>query len=282
MDKDEPTKSRGFGFVNFATVQDLELAVSQMDGADLDGRTLRVSKAGDKSASGRRGESAATAFAGTGANTIGPSSQVVPNTDSSMAGTTYNERFGPPPDENDANNTAPKQVANYGLSGKLAAETNTYKGVVLKFSEPPEARLPTIRWRLYVFKGTEPLEPLRIYKQSFFLCGRDRQVADIPTDHPSCSKQHAVIQFRQIQTENDLGQPVLNVKPYVMDLDSTNGTFLNEKQIEPRRFYELLEKDVLKFGHSSRYAHMYKIKVSFDSLAALAQKVCVTSSKQQG
>eukprot|EP01043_Picozoa_sp_COSAG02_P072998 COSAG02_NODE_14003_length_1322_cov_1.565004_3_plen_185_part_01 len=32
MDKDEPTKSRGFGFVNFASAEMLEQACSQMDG----------------------------------------------------------------------------------------------------------------------------------------------------------------------------------------------------------------------------------------------------------
>lgn len=37
-----------------------------------------------------------------------------------------------------------------------------------------------------------------------------------------------------------------------MDLASANGTYLNGKKIEPRRYYELFEKDVLKFGYSSR------------------------------
>ncbi len=33
---------------------------------------------------------------------------------------------------------------------------------------------------------------------------------------------------------------------------SSNGTFLNNQRIEPRRYVELKEKDVLKFGYSSR------------------------------
>lgn len=37
-------------------------------------------------------------------------------------------------------------------SGKLAADTNTYKGVVIKYNEPPDAKLPKVRWRLYPFK----------------------------------------------------------------------------------------------------------------------------------
>lgn len=39
-------------------------------------------------------------------------------------------------------------------------------------------------------------EPLPIHRQSLYLFGRERRVADVPTDHPSCSKQHAVLQFR--------------------------------------------------------------------------------------
>ncbi len=37
----------------------------------------------------------------------------------------------------------------FALSGKLAAETNRVNGVVLLHVEPPEAAVPTQRWRLY-------------------------------------------------------------------------------------------------------------------------------------
>ena len=46
----------------------------------------------------------------------------------------------------------PKEGVNLGLSGALTEETNTYNGVVIKYSEPPEARKPKRRWRFYVFK----------------------------------------------------------------------------------------------------------------------------------
>ncbi|KAH1232882.1 FHA domain-containing protein DDL [Glycine soja] len=129
-----------------------------------------------------------------------------------------------------------KQKPSFELSGKLAGETNRVRGVTLLFNEPPEARKPDIKWRLYVFKAGEVLnEPLYIHRQSCYLFGRERRVADIPTDHPSCSKQHAVIQFRQVEKE----QP--------------DGTLLKQDSpIEPQRYYELKEKDTIKFGNSSR------------------------------
>lgn len=42
------------------------------------------------------------------------------------------------------------------------------------------------------------------------------------------------------------------VRPYIIDLGSGNGTYLNNQRIDAQRYYELKEKDVLKFGFSSR------------------------------
>ncbi|KAM6577132.1 hypothetical protein CsatB_028969 [Cannabis sativa] len=146
-----------------------------------------------------------------------------------------------------------KEKPSFELSGKLAAETNRVRGITLLFNEPPDARKPDVRWRLYVFKNGEALnEPLYIHRQSCYLFGRERRVADVPTDHPSCSKQHAVIQFRQVEKEKPDGTLTKQVKPYVMDLGSTNKTFLNDVAIESERYYELHEKDTIKFGNSSR------------------------------
>ena len=72
------------------------------------------------------------------------------------------------------------------------------------------------------------LDLIHIYKQSCYLVGRDTvvrnlvrdrflgpsdsQVTDIPIAHPSCSKQHAVIQYRQITEKNEYGETSTSVK----------------------------------------------------------------------
>ncbi|CAM0908995.1 unnamed protein product [Alopecurus aequalis] len=146
-----------------------------------------------------------------------------------------------------------KQKPSFELSGKLAEETNKVGGITLLYSEPPEARKSDIRWRLYVFKGGEALnEPLYVHRMSHYLFGRERRIADIPTDHPSCSKQHAVLQYRLVEKEQPDGMMSQKVRPYLMDLGSTNGTFINENRVEPHRYYELFERDNIKFGNSSR------------------------------
>eukprot|EP00980_Cylindrotheca_fusiformis_P022758 scaffold9704_cov113-Cylindrotheca_fusiformis.AAC.2 len=154
----------------------------------------------------------------------------------------------------------PEQKPNFGLSGALTKDAggggNVYKGVVLKFREPPEARAPNTQWRFYVFKkGDEKLvETLHISKQSAYLMGRNTEIADIPMTHPSLSSQHAVLQYRALPTttKKDGSRLLLSCQPYIMDLESTNGTFLNGVRIDSARYYQLKKGDVLKFGASTR------------------------------
>lgn len=74
----------------------------------------------------------------------------------------------------------------------------------------------------------------------------------IAVDHPSCSKQHAALQYRLVNYEREDGSAARRVRPYIIDLESANGTFVNNNKIDPRKYFELFEKDVLKFGFSSR------------------------------
>lgn len=161
--------------------------------------------------------------------------------------------FGQEPATEDAASSAvEKEKPNFELSGKLTEDTNTYRGVVIKYNEPAEARKPKRRWRLYGFKGEESLPMLPLHRQSAFLFGRDRRVADIPVDHPSCSKQHAVLQYRLKEHTRADGSLGRSVRPYIIDLGSANGTFVNNERIDAQRYVELFERDLIKFGYSSR------------------------------
>jgi smad nuclear-interacting protein 1 len=153
----------------------------------------------------------------------------------------------------------PRTKPNFALSGALnkdSATGNSLNGVVLKWSEPADAATPPgPGWRLYVFKGAEELDTLHLHRRSAYLFGREAKVADILTEHDSCSKQHAVLQFRfktAAPAPGSLDAPARSVRPYLLDLESTNGTFVNGQRLEPARFVELREKDVIKVGESSR------------------------------
>ena len=214
MPKDQSGKAKGFAFVTMRSASEAEAAIN--GDIQLDGRTLRVNAANDKSQK------------------------------KTTASTTYG--WGKP-EEDGAKEDEPDEdalKADFGLSGALAKDErtgNTRKGVVLKFVEPDDAAKPKDRWRIYVYKDDDIADTLHIHRMSAFLVGRNKDIAEIWTPHPSCSSQHAVLQFRR------RGNRVL---PYVMDLGSTNGTFLNENRIDKARYYELRHKDILKFANSSR------------------------------
>jgi smad nuclear-interacting protein 1 len=104
------------------------------------------------------------------------------------------------------------------------------------------------QWVINVFKnGTQIGAPVMLQPDVVYKIGRDR-ASHITLDHPSCSKQHASIQFRPKEGARTGDTP----KPHIMDLGSTNGTFLNDQILQTSKFYELMEGDVVKFGGSTR------------------------------
>ena len=48
-------RSRGFGFITFNEASDADNAIEQMNGTELDGRTLNVNEAQERSGGGRGG-----------------------------------------------------------------------------------------------------------------------------------------------------------------------------------------------------------------------------------
>mmetsp|Transcript_16143 Transcript_16143/g.44723 ORF Transcript_16143/g.44723 Transcript_16143/m.44723 type:complete len:300 (-) Transcript_16143:154-1053(-) len=160
----------------------------------------------------------------------------------------------PPAEAEPVEKPKPKHKANFGLSGALAKDTETggkmYKGVLLKFQEPAEARAPNTQWRFYVFEGKDTLETLHISKQSAYLIGGNVEIADIPFEHESLSEQHAVLQYRALPLKSDPTR--VSCQPYIMDLESESGTFLNGVKIDSARYYQLRKGDVVTFGRSKR------------------------------
>ncbi|KFU88925.1 Smad nuclear-interacting protein 1, partial [Chaetura pelagica] len=139
------------------------------------------------------------------------------------SGAEQHAELGPPDSKPRDKAAASKEKPSFELSGALLEDTNTFRGVVIKYSEPPEARVPKTRWRLYPFKNDEFLPVMYIHRQSAYLLGRHRRIADIPIDHPSCSKQHAVFQYRLVEYTRADGSVGRRVRPYIIDLGSGNG-----------------------------------------------------------
>ena len=145
-----------------------------------------------------------------------------------------------------------KEEPNFELSGLLAEEQNHLNGVALTFTLSLDSALPlSDNWRLYEFDTDDNTNTIKLFKNACFLFGHDPRLSDdsnseikfINLTDDTVSKQHAVIQFRK--RSND-------VLPYLMDLNSTNHTFLNESVIDAGKYIELRHQDVIQFGKSDR------------------------------
>ncbi|KAJ4348217.1 uncharacterized protein N0V89_009589 [Didymosphaeria variabile] len=149
---------------------------------------------------------------------------------------------------------------NFKPTGLLAKAANKVEGtkISLKYHEPPEARKPpsSQAWKVIVFKGEDVVDTIELGVKSCWLLGREVKVVDYVLEHPSSSGQHAVIQFRYVtktvQDEYGVKKTKGKVKPYVIDLESSNGTELNGERVETSRYFELRDKDILKFAGSER------------------------------
>lgn len=157
-------------------------------------------------------------------------------------------------EEGEPSNEPPKEAEkpNYKQSGALAKETNTVNGTVLKYNEPAEACMPKHTYKLYIFEGDDIVDTVNLSQQSWHLMGRDKKVCHLLLEGNSISKQHAVIQFRQISSRDKYGDTHVHVKPYIIDLESSYGTQLNAQDIPPSRYVELRSEDVLKFAKTKR------------------------------
>ena len=62
----ETGRPRGFGFVEMASDQDAQAAIQAMDGADLDGRSIKVNEARDRQPRGGGGGGGGGGYGGGG------------------------------------------------------------------------------------------------------------------------------------------------------------------------------------------------------------------------
>lgn len=192
---------------------------------------------------------------GSASQTTRKSKGPLPSQEATFGGKSSSTTFVPGQEED----MPEKQKPNFAPSGLLAAASNSIAQadgttIVLKYHEPSEARKPLAKdvWKLFVFKGADIVDTIELSIRSCWLVGREQAVVDMLAEHPSISKQHAVIQFRYIEKKNEYGDKLGRVRPYLIDLDSANGTSLNKEEISGSRYLELRDKDMIQFGHSTR------------------------------
>ncbi|KAH7647102.1 fork head domain [Cryptosporidium bovis] len=151
-------------------------------------------------------------------------------------------------DDSNSNNKV-----NFEPSGLLSKYENTLNGVHLKYSKPDGSCKPDKKWKLYHFKYNKNAtkddnymnthtyySTIPLYDQEYHIIGNDSRVVGIKIRDDTVDEQHAVIQFKYGRKgTRDI---------YIIDIDSKNGTYINNERLDSRRYYQLFEKDIIKFG----------------------------------
>ncbi|XP_076253695.1 kanadaptin isoform X2 [Rhynchophorus ferrugineus] len=128
---------------------------------------------------------------------------------------------------------------------QLATENN----VPLPYKEPTWSGLPETSGRPYIFevlKNGTIIETIDLMKKPYWVFGRLNN-CDICMQHPTISRYHAVLQYRDVPTESD--PPGF----YLYDLGSTHGTFLNGKnKLKPKIYVPVRVGHMIRLGCSQR------------------------------
>jgi hypothetical protein len=106
---------------------------------------------------------------------------------------------------------------------------------------PPDwSAVPKEPFNLEVLKDGLIIDTIHLADKVYFTLGRQHDIVDIPMDHPSISRIHAVLNYR-----ND-GSLML------LDLNSAQGTYLNKSICEKNVYHRVYVGDIIKFGASTR------------------------------
>ncbi|KAL1916832.1 uncharacterized protein VTP21DRAFT_5536 [Calcarisporiella thermophila] len=109
----------------------------------------------------------------------------------------------------------------------------------LDYVKPDWSAQPISHYSFEILKGGIVIEELDLLSKEFLIVGR-LPICDIPMEHPSVSRYHAIIQFSK------------EGKVFLYDLQSSHGTYINKRPVQPRNYIRLRVGDQLRFGESTR------------------------------
>ncbi|KAJ8346108.1 hypothetical protein SKAU_G00303010 [Synaphobranchus kaupii] len=122
-------------------------------------------------------------------------------------------------------------------------------GPPLSYSEPPWGGISEIPYSFEILKNGAIVDTIPLTQKSYFVIGR-LPVCDVSLEHPSISRYHTVLQYRQFSGEEGVTGEEAGF--YAFDMGSTHGTFVNKNKIPPKTYTRLRVGHVLKFGGSTR------------------------------
>ncbi|KAL2084950.1 hypothetical protein ACEWY4_020468 [Coilia grayii] len=115
------------------------------------------------------------------------------------------------------------------------------KANIPNFDCPSWAGKPPAGLHLDVLKGDKLVEKLIIDEKKFYLFGRNPDMCDFTIDHQSCSRVHAALVYHKHLK-----------RLFLIDLNSTHGTFLGHIRLEPHKPQQVPIDSTMSFGASTR------------------------------
>ncbi|KAI1901711.1 hypothetical protein AGOR_G00037200 [Albula goreensis] len=109
------------------------------------------------------------------------------------------------------------------------------------FDCPTWAGKPPPGLHLDVVKGDKLVEKLIIDEKKYYLFGRNPDACDFTIDHQSCSRVHAALVYHRHLK-----------RVFLIDLNSTHGTFLGRIRLEPHKPQQVPIDSTMSFGASTR------------------------------
>ncbi|KAM4567398.1 protein phosphatase 1, regulatory subunit 8b [Fundulus diaphanus] len=109
------------------------------------------------------------------------------------------------------------------------------------FDCPSWAGKPPTGLHLDVMKGDKLIEKLIIDEKKFYLFGRNPDWCDFTIDHQSCSRVHSALVYHKHLK-----------RVFLIDLNSTHGTFLGHIRLEPHKPQQVPIDSTISFGASTR------------------------------
>ncbi|XP_040144137.1 nuclear inhibitor of protein phosphatase 1 isoform X3 [Ictidomys tridecemlineatus] len=122
----------------------------------------------------------------------------------------------------------------------MAAAANSGSSLPL-FDCPTWAGKPPPGLHLDVVKGDKLIEKLIIDEKKYYLFGRNPDLCDFTIDHQSCSRVHAALVYHKHLK-----------RVFLIDLNSTHGTFLGHIRLEPHKPQQIPIDSTVSFGASTR------------------------------
>jgi smad nuclear-interacting protein 1 len=136
-----------------------------------------------------------------------------------------------------------RELPNWGIQALYNDRQLVVQNKLTQYFLPFDSALPDGIWRLFLFSDAGGERAVALEEEAT-LIGRER-FCSVRLPHRSVSRQHCALQFRRVRPGPGSAAAIV---PYVFDLGSTHGTFVNGARVQPSRFVELRPRDRLAFG----------------------------------